>query len=199
MQCYVKYASRHDNQNNKIKRFLPKQLSWRRQYPLILRQTFWFSVAYISAVKVQIYKKCSQQSSKNRNNKSCYRIFFSCLFHHASFILFTTAQQASRDETDKRDDLDNPHISDIKRSLLRKISVSKGSLYCGVNFKRELNEISCQRGTSQHVKKAIQKCPARKENKKRKARAKRIRAFCFCRFGLLLFAFEISLNFAARL
>ena len=34
----------------------------------------------------------------------------------------------------KRDDLDGSHISDIKCGLLRKIGMSKGSLYCGVNF-----------------------------------------------------------------
>ena len=117
-----------------------------------LRRTFWFSVAYIGAAEVQIYKKCSQQNSKNRNNKSCDRIFFSCLFHHASFIFFTAAQQASRDETDKRNDLNNPHISDIKRSLLRKIGVSKGSLYCGINFKHSFHKISHQRGARQNVK-----------------------------------------------
>ena len=157
------------------------------------------TIADVVTAKIPIHKKAAHKNDKNRKKKSFYRIFFYYHLQGVSFIFFTAAQQASSYETDKRDDLDNPHISDIKRCLLRKIGVSKGSLYCGVNFKRELNEISCQRGTSQHVKKAIQKCPARKENKKRKARAKRIRAFCFCRFGLLLFAFEISLNFAARL
>ncbi len=67
-------------------------------------------------------------------------------------MFFTAAQQASRDETDKRNDLDDPHISDIKRCLLRKISVSKGSLYCGVNFKHNFHEISSQRRARQNVK-----------------------------------------------
>lgn len=75
-------------------------------------------------------------------------------------MFFTAAQQASRYETDKRDDLDNPHISDIKRGLLRKISVSKGSLYCRVNFKHSFHEISLAKDERASTSKGNTKIPS---------------------------------------